>query len=58
MWEVREGDGEQRGVGLTYCHASEEFFHEFFVRGEVLEDFIVCGQVDEDCEGILGYLLD
>lgn len=43
--------------GLTYGHTSQQRFEKLTVCGEAFEDVPIRGQVDEDSDGIFGYLL-
>ena len=47
------------GVGLVAVgEAVEDGFEKEIVGGEVRQDFLVVGEVDEDVEGIFGDLLE
>jgi hypothetical protein len=43
--------------GLTYGHTSQQRFEKLIVCGEAFENIAISRQVDEDSDGIFGYLL-
>ena len=47
-------DGVDEGQ-LTYCYSYKQGFEEGIILGQKSKHFWIGGDIDENCEGILGY---